>query len=525
MCQTTPYATIAEACSVTGRSLVLGPLIVVAVFGAVACVFWPTASYLMIWRDNDPGTHAWLVVLVVWVLIWNLRDELAALPMRPFLPGLAGLIGLGFVWLSGQLVFTVVFTQFAVVAMVPMAVLTLLGVRWLKTMAFPFFVLVFALPIWSPLVPTLVKWSAKVVEFGIRASGVPIYREGAYFVLPSGSWSIADACSGASFLSTCLLLGVLYAWTGYHSAKKRLLFVAGSAIIGVVGNWIRVYLTMMIAHITDNRLLRDKHETFGWVLFAVFLSVFCWIGWRYRDTAQLESVGCQRNRAGVTVNSSFSDEPGTFHFVTICLVVLALMMVWPLLESRLSMPQEAGNIEIADLAPKRGWSRVEKPSVEWLPELNNPSQVRVQTFEKGGQRVNILVGLFQNESWSSKLVSVSNQLAGTIGSNWSLAERGVALIEMPGGTLKAKTGIVLGGRGRVLVWHWYWIDGVSTGNDLLAKFQQLFIRFHQVHATPAWVAIYTVANTTSEASSKLLLEFMRDMGGSLESALVQTAKR
>ena len=154
-----------------GRHIVVGPLIVAAVFGAVACVFWPTVSDLFgVGRDADPSTHAALVILVVLVLIWNLRDELATLPIRPFLLGFIGLIGLGFVWLSGQLVFTRVFTQFAVLAMVPMAVLTLLGFRWLSAMAFPFFMLMFALPVWSPLVPTLVRWTAKFAELGLGAA-------------------------------------------------------------------------------------------------------------------------------------------------------------------------------------------------------------------------------------------------------------------------------------------------------------------------------------------------------------------
>lgn len=526
MRQPVSNAVIAEARVAAARSpVVLGPLIVIAVFCAVACVFWPTVSNLLVWRDNDPGTHALLVVLVVLVLVWNLRNELAALPIRPFGLGFAGLVGLGFIWLSGQLVFTVVFSQFAVVAMVPMAVLALLGVRWFTTMAFPFFVLLFALPLWTPLIPTLVKWSATFVELGIRASGVPIYREGAYFVLPSGSWSIADACSGAAFLSTCLLLGVLYAWTIYHSAKKRLLFVVGSATIGIVGNWVRVYLTMMIAHMTDNRLLRNQHETFGWLLFAVFLTVFCWLGWRYRDTERLDGVSGPQRRDGETVHSSFSERRGVFRFGAIFVTIFATMVVWPLLAYRLSLPHDTREIEIPELSPSGGWQRVWKPAVEWTPELNNPSHVRVQSFEKGGRRVSVFVGVFQNESWSSKLVTTVNQLASGERSNWSLAERSVALTEISGRPLEAKAGVVVGGRDRVLAWHWYWIDGMSTGNDLSAKLQQLLIRLRGARASSAWVAVYTVANVAPEASSRLLQEFMLDMGESLENALVRSARR
>jgi EpsI family protein len=524
-CLPNPGTAIVEVSSVKGRPTVFAPLIVIAVFTAVGCIFWTTASKLLAWQENDPGTHALLVVLVVWVLIWNLRDELAALPIRPCLWGLAGLMGLGFIWLSGELVFTVVFSQFAVVAMVPIAVLTLLGARWLAVMAFPFFVLLFALPIWSPLVPTLVKWSAKFVELGIRASGVPIYREGAYFVLPSGSWSIADACSGAAFLSTCLLLGFLYAWTIYHSPQKRFFFVVGSAVIGVVGNWIRVYLTMMIAHITDNRLLRDQHETFGWLLFAGFLMVFCWLGWRYRDTEQFENIDGQQSRVPVAANSPLPERARRFRFITISVAIVGVMLIWPLLASRLSTPQEAGEIEIADLSPARGWLRVENAAVDWVPELKNPSRIRVQSFEKGGRRVSVFVGVFKNESWNSKLVTVANQLASGERSNWSLAERGVVWTEISSHAFEAKTGIVVGARDRVLAWHWYWIEGVSTSEDLRAKLQQLFIRLKGSPVNSAWVAVYTVANTAPEASSTLLQEFMHDMGVSLERALGRVTKK
>ena len=521
-----PLRSIDSVCAVKRRSLFFGPLMVAAIFGAVASAYWPTFSDLLgFGRDADHSTHSALVVLVVLVLIWNLRDELTHLPIRPYLLGLIGLIGLGFIWLSGQLVFTRVITQFAVLAMIPMAVLTLLGFRWLTAMAFPLFMLMFALPVWNPLVPTLVKWSAKFAELGIRASGVPMYRDGAYFVLPSGSWSIADTCSGVAFLSTCLLLGVLYAWTIYHSPIKRIAFIAGSAVIGVVGNWIRVYLTMMIAHVTDNRLLRDDHYTFGWLLFAVFLFVFCWLGWRYRDRDELTVGISEITEDRVGTNYWSSREAGLSRLIAIAVLILATLVIWPLFESSLSVSLDSSKREVAELSPRGGWSRVETSSVEWMPEIKNPSQVSVQSFEKNGQRVNVFLGLYRNEGWDSKLVSVSNQLAGTEKSSAALADRGVALTEVSGIALEAKTGIIIYRAGRILAWHWYWIDGLSTASDPRAKLKQLLVRLRGARVTSGWVAIYTDANESSAVPSKLLQEFMRDMGGSLESALVRTDKQ
>ena len=509
----------------TGRVFVVGSLIVAAIFISVACIYWPTTAYLLgFGRITDYSSHSALVVFVVLVLIWNLRAKLAVLPIRPFLFGFFGLIGLGFIWLAGQLVFTRVFTQLAVLAMVPMAVLTLLGFRWLAAMAFPFFVLMFAVPIWSPLVPTLVKWTAKFAELGIRASGVPIYREGAYFVLPSGTWAVADTCSGVAFLSTCLLLGVLYAWTIYRSTMKRVVFILGAAVIGVVGNWFRVYLTMMVAHLSDNRFLREDHYTFGWLLFAVFLFFFCWFGLRYRDAEPSAGDNSSLDLNGVATNSSPMRGSSAPRLIAVSVLIVFALAVWPLYESRLQVQTISSPMEVADISPQAGWSPVETSTLEWAPELSNPSLLRVQVFEKAGRRVSVFVGIFRNETWESKLVTVSNQLAGGDKSSWNLADRGIVQTEISGLPLEAKTGVILGRTGRVLAWHWYWINGVSTASDLNAKFQQLLTRLHGVHGGSAWVAIYTSANESSEVSSKLLQEFTRDMGGALENALFRTSK-
>ena len=503
----------------TGRSHAFGPSIVAAVFVAVAGIFWPTFSTLLgLGRNSDYSSHGALVVLVALVLVWSVRAKLANLPIRPFLPGLIGLIVLGFVWLSGELIFTRVLTQFAVLSMIPVAILTLLGFRWLVPMAFPLAVLMFAVPIWSPLVPTLVKWTAKFAELGIRTSGVPIFREGAYFVLPSGNWSVADTCSGVAFFSTCLLLGVLYAWTIYDSYAKRIVFVVGSAVIGIVGNWVRVYLTIMIAHHTDNRLLRDDHYMFGWLLFALFLFVFCWLGWRYRDSDEPQSQISPTNH----LEASKQPSVPTSLLAVISLAALAILASWPILKTKLLPPKESNEIRIANLPPQAGWSGMETSTLGWAPEISNPTRIRVQVFEKNGQRVNVFIGVFQNENWDSKLVTSANHLTGGDKSNWNLVDRGSASTELSGAPLQVKAGVVLGRAGKALAWHWYWVDGISTGNDLYAKFQQLTMRLRGIPNASVWVSIYTDANVSAEVSSKLLNEFMHDMGGSLDGALAQT---
>ena len=78
---------------------------------------------------------------------------------------------------------------------------------------------------------------------------------------------------------------------------------------------------------------------------------------------------------------------------------------------------------------------------------------------------------------------------------------------------------MLGHQVRVLAWQWYWIDGTFTGSDSQAKLQQLLARIQGRGDSSAWIAIYTKVNASPDAGAKVLDEFVRDMGDSMERAL------
>lgn len=511
---------VASATNGGSKSTHAAAVAVGMVFALVAFIYWPTVAHLLgIGAPSGSTTDAPLVVLVVLTLTWNLRHRLSQLPIRPFPWGVLLVLFLGVVWLGGQLVYTRFFTQLAVLGMVPAAVLTVFGVQWLRVLAFPFFILLFALPIWGVLVPTLVKWSAFFSELAIRASGIPIYRDGAYFILPSGSWSIADACSGVAFFSTSLLLGVLYARTIYQSARKRVLFVLAAAGIGLIGNWLRVYLTIMVAHISDNRYLRDDHYMFGWYLFACFLTALCWLGWRYRDPSASSELNQLQNEISSLGNGALRQSSSLTRIGMAAIAVFLLVGVWPLIRASMAEHVNPASTTIAAIIPADGWATVDNVSAEWIPEIRNSDAMKSQSFSKNGRQVTVFFGMYAKESWDAKLVSVTNRLAGSDGSKWSLADRSVSRAEFSGRALDTKTGIVLGRGQRILVWHWYWVDGHATATDLSAKALQLLARCRGIEPKSVWVAISTDATGSSDEANKVLREFVRDMAPSMANAL------
>ena len=118
-----------------------------------------------------------------------------------------------------------------------------------------------------------------VTVSALRLSGVPVFREGNHFVIPSGSWSVVEACSGIKFLTASLMIGTVYAWVMYRSLGRRVAFVLASIAIPFVANWLRAYLTVLIAHVTNNRwMLGIDHLLFGWFLFGGILLGLFWLG-------------------------------------------------------------------------------------------------------------------------------------------------------------------------------------------------------------------------------------------------------
>lgn len=508
------------------RSPLFGPFIISLILLTVIAVFWPTfRDLLSIGPGNDELTHRILAIPVFFTLVWGLRNELSRLPVRIFWLGLFGMAVAGLVWLVGELSYIRLLTNIAVITMVPLTALTICGFRWVWALSFPLFYLLFAIQFRGPLVPLQVDWTARFTYMALVAGGVPVHREGPYFELPTGSWSIADTCSGIEYLSACIMLGVLFAWTMYASMRKRLLFIAGVIVVGICGNWLRAYLTILIAHVSDNRYLRSGHGTFGWVMFATLLFSYCLIGWYFRDQETNAGVAEGIDNDPMSIGPLATPSNSGRQIMAVSAVALAVLVAWPVIGYSFSRTRSSGEIRISRISPEGGWTSVERTPLDWTPTLINPSHELVQSFAKDGRRVELFIGIFANQSWSSKLVTSVNHFIPAESARWSLVNRDTIAAEYQGKPLQAKTGIILGDGRRIMAWQWYWIHGVTTGSDTQAKLEQFRTRLNGLDDVSAWISIYTLVDSTPEIATSTLNAFMKDMALPLERSLTETTRR
>lgn len=129
--------------------------------------------------------------------------------------------------------------------------------------------LVFVLPIFSQLNNILVQLSSLAVGFLVKLCGITALIDGQSIFIPYGHIFIADGCSGLRYLTISLLLGYLLSILNHYSFAKTLAALAVATLLGLLTNWLRIFLLVIIGDVTQMKSsLMQDHELFGWVLFS-----------------------------------------------------------------------------------------------------------------------------------------------------------------------------------------------------------------------------------------------------------------
>src|SRR5205807_10052913 len=99
--------------------------------------------------------------------------------------------------------------QFAFIGMIVSLVVAIAGRHIARALAFPLGFLFMAVPVGEFLILPLMNWTADFTVTALRLTGIPVYREGTFFSIPSGNWSVVEACSGLRYLIASVTVGVL----------------------------------------------------------------------------------------------------------------------------------------------------------------------------------------------------------------------------------------------------------------------------------------------------------------------------
>lgn len=495
-------------------------LVVLAV-ALVGMLWWyrdTVASLVEIWNRSDTYAHGFLVAPISIWLIWRNREHLRALPVAPSLLGtLAGGIA-GFAWLLGELAGVASVSQFALVGMVIAAVWAVMGTQVARALMFPLGFLFFLVPFGEFLFPTMMDRTTDFIIWGLRLSGVPVYAEGRSLVIPSGQWAVVEGCSGVRYLIASVVVGSLYAYLTYRSLHKRLIFVALSVALPVLANWLRAYGIVMLAHLSDNRLAAGvDHLIYGWVFFGLVMLALFWVGGRWREDLLPERPPAP---AGTAERATRRSPRAVLATLTITLVILLL---WPPLLQALNAQGQHGPVSLPGLQADAAWRKVAPDRVpEWKPHYSGMRGELREVWDGGGAPVGLYVAYYRNQRPGEELVNSANRVLKYKDKQWTMAAYGERPARLGEQSVTVHNTEIFDASSRLLVWHWYWVDGHWTNSDYVAKAYQAASRLRGRGDDSAVIMIYAPIRSDERAMTATTLEkFALEMGPELDAALAR----
>lgn len=472
-------------------------------------------AMVLIWERSETFAHAFVVPPIALWLIWRRRHELATMLPKPSPIFLLPMAVMGLGWLLGELVSTNSVTQLMAVAMIVLAVPTVLGTRVAAHIAFPLGFLFFCVPIGEFLMPLLMEHTANFTVAALRATGIPVYREGLQFVIPSGNWSVVEACSGVRYLIASLMVGTLFAYLNYTSMKRRWIFVGVAIALPILANWLRAYGIVLLGHVSGNKLaVGVDHLIYGWVFFGVVMLLMFMIGARW---AQPDAV--------FTPGAPEPVVPGERKLLWPVLVGGLLVLSLPHLALN-RLDHHEGPRELSLAAPElASWERQAQPLNTWAPVFENPAAQQQSAYAKNGVAVGLHLAYYRHQSYDSKLINSQNVLLQSKDPQWARVGDTADTVDLGSAGSVGVKGIRMRNlegpdAPRLLAWQFYWVNGHLTSSDMRVKLYTALSRLQGRGDDSAAVTVYTLSPAeNADAASQTLQQFLRENWPAIEQRL------
>ena len=434
------------------------PLIGLAIAGLVTIFLLRStvSSMVSIWYGSSTYSYGFVVFPIAALLVWRRRRQLEGLHPTSSYVGVGLLLLFAVTWVGANVADVQVVQQFAFVGLIDALVWMFLGTQTVGVLRFALLFLFFAVPAGESLVVPLQQFTAAFTVNALRLSGIPAVQDGFVLSTPSGDWKIAEACSGIRYLTSSILVGVLFAGVAFRSWKRRITLILVSALVPILANAIRAYLIVVLAYISNNRIATGvDHVVYGWVFFSLVTAVVIGLalGWREPDLPLAEPFP-----------SSDVDSPPigivrlAWHVATVIVIVLSASSTADFLWSRTPSTRPLAEVWSGPV----GWLPTADPDHDWAPNFENIESQTSETFTEGSREVSVYVASYPVKRLGVELVNAYNVVA--VSSDWVLINSVHREVIMAGTPVTVVEYLLVTGGRRRLVWMWY-----LTGNQLTAS--------------------------------------------------------
>ena len=444
------------------KPAVAGLAIIVLLF---VVAFFPSLEWMAGEWSGSSGvlSHGYLVAAISVVLFVRAVPDVARSDIQPNWWLLIVTLGFSITWLLGYVATVVAVQTIVLPAILYLAIAGSFGIRAARPVAFPIFFVCFALPAWEHLQFIFQAITVFVVGLLIRLADIPALLEGNFVRLAPGTFEIAGGCAGLAFVIAGLSLAVLYGHLFYRNIRHKIALMALVFGVAMLGNWIRVFLIIMIGYRSDMQSsLVDDHLTFGWIMFAILMVPVYWFASRLENDEHM----------AVDKHSDNSNPGSKLNWAAVGTATLAMIAgpAWAMTVSSAAFVDAQHEIQFPNRS--NGWVGPVSSSWEWTPSFAGADVERVAQYSNGTDFVLVYANLYLVQEQGKELIYFANR----IGGDWRVAEletQPASIVQLNSGDV-FRQDVAKNYVGNWLIWSRYRVDGKFETSNVRAKVLQAF---------------------------------------------------
>lgn len=471
----------------------------VALCALLAMHFATAESIVGLWSRSDTFAHGFVIPPMAAWMIWRQRAQLSGLRVRPAPLALLALALLGALWLVSSVANVQVLQQYSFTLMIAATVLAVLGVEFTRAIAFPLLYLLLAVPFGEVFIPPLIEFTARCTVFLLQLVGIPVFRENNFLSLPSGNWSVVEACSGLRYLIASLALGAMYAYITYRSPWRRLLFIAVSAVVPIIANAVRAFSIVLIGHWSNMTMaIGIDHLIYGWMFFGLVSALLFWVGARWRETGgddrKTATPAAPQQRVGVAVAALAPATASSFAWMAMAVIATAasgplgaLLVATPAVDglpatttatttaattkatTTAPAPAAVQTPPLKVAAPPAPWRASPMSDTDWQSLHMGRPQRWAANYTDGRRTVSLQLTWYRHQTRHAELLAPVRRLSGAGRPYWNEVSVMTRTVDVGARRLTVRQSVEQLDNTKLLVWRWYRQDGTDTASPQLLK--------------------------------------------------------
>lgn len=416
------------------------------------------------WGDDTTFSHGYLILPICLWLVWRRRDELRAVEWRPSAVGALIALAAAVLWVVARGTGVLVIEQAAALTLVPAAIMTVMGSKAARVLAFPLGFLYFSVPFGRALIPWLMQVTAVVATHMLAWSGVPIHRTEMTLSIPQGHFLVAKACGGLGYAITGLALGVVYAYLTYTRWWKRVVAIAAFLVLPILANGVRVYLTIGVSYLTDMRFGPGyEHVTFGRIFFVVVMLAMFYVGQRWRDAVDVPAPSTATHDAVHVRWQAY------WPVAALTAALIAAQLYLAIALARAGDRIRAAETMFALPEAAAGW-RTDRSARPWRPSYSGAAVENSATYRDGsGRNLDAYLGIYgPGGSGGGEMISSENRILPDE-DRYLYATKRRRLVLGGGQELRVNEQVSSHVGNGYVIWHWFVVGPRTTTQPFLVK--------------------------------------------------------